>query len=282
MIGRTMAFVGIGAVLGGLITIGATTTQTVVASFDGLVESTSGGFKFPDGTVQATAARSDPCPTLDPTDEMIWVGGVCVDKYEASIWDAPIGGNQVNGNPPCSPNGHDCNNIWARSVAGVKPNGHASWFQAQRALANSGKRLPTNAEWQMAASGTPDPGASGGTDDCHINDSPFGPVVTGSRVNCVSAFGHYDMVGNLWEWVADWGDKNTGPSAGCTNWASWLPFGEDESCVGLGEGEQNFHLPGALVRGGDYESHEDGGAFAIDASNEPSSWSAKIGFRGAR
>src|SRR5256885_10575002 len=30
-----------------------------------------------------------------------------------------------------------------------------TYFQAQQALANSGKRLPTNAEWQAAVAGTP-------------------------------------------------------------------------------------------------------------------------------
>jgi hypothetical protein len=57
--------------------------------------------------VKATEA----CPTLDPTDEMVRVGGVCIDKYEASIWDAPVGGNRITGAIPCSANGQDCDNI---------------------------------------------------------------------------------------------------------------------------------------------------------------------------
>ena len=231
--------------------------------------------RFPDGTVQRTAAHNCFDPT-NPDDEMIRVGGICIDKYEASIWDAPVGGNQITGALPCSPNAQDCDNIWARSVGGVVPAGSITWFQAQRALANAGKRLPTNAEWQMATSGTPDPGTGGGLEDCHINNVPSAPERTGERANCVSVFGHHDMVGNLWEWVADWGDE----AADCTNWSS--TYGDDLSCVGLGEGETNSHFPGALIRGGGWPNGASAGPFAVVGLNQPSSSFSDIGFRGAR
>ena len=38
----------------------------------------------------------------------------------------------------------------------MKPSGFFSWFQAAAAARNSFKRLPTNAEWTVAALGTPD------------------------------------------------------------------------------------------------------------------------------
>ena len=110
------------------------------------------------------------CPS-----EMVAVGSICVDMYEASIWDAPTGGTQlglVAPTPPasaypCTVNGDDCavpnvNAIYARSVAGVLPANWVTWYQAVQACANVGKRLPTVAEWQMAALGTP------GAPDCNI------------------------------------------------------------------------------------------------------------------
>ncbi len=109
---------------------------------------------------------------LAANDVMVRVGSVCVDKYESSIWDARTGGNQITGAIPCNVNGQDCTNIYARSVAGVAPKGSITWFQAQQALANSGKRLPSNAEWQMAVAGTPDPGTDNGTTDCNVSTCP--------------------------------------------------------------------------------------------------------------
>lgn len=235
-------------------------------SIDGMIESKSGGFKFPDGSVQEAAAiPMGECPTMDPNDEMIWVGGICIDKFEASLWDAPVGGNQITGTVPCNINGQDCDNIWARSVEGVQPRVDITWFQAQAALANSGKRFPTNAEWQMAALGTPDPG------DCHLIS---GTVLTGSRSNCASFWGHEDMVGNVWEWVADWLED----AAACQNWPS--NFGDDVSCIGRAEGDSDNHFPGAIRRGGSTGSSA--GVFAINALRPPSSPSASVGFRGAR
>ena len=41
-------------------------------------------------------------------------------------------------------------------------------------------------------------------------------VNTGSRANCKSSWGVFDMVGNVDEWVADWADR----ANGCTDWTS--------------------------------------------------------------
>jgi formylglycine-generating enzyme required for sulfatase activity len=90
------------------------------------------------------------------------------------------------------------------SIPGTPP-ALASWYQAQQACALSGKHLLTNEEWQRAADGTPDPGpgGSGLPSSCnHFADWP--PYPTGSRPQCVSNWGVYDMVGNFAEWSADW------------------------------------------------------------------------------
>jgi hypothetical protein len=222
-----------------------------------------------DTLIAAVAVQvMEACPTLDPTDVMVRVGGVCIDKYEASLWDAPVGGNQITGAIPCAANGQNCTNIYARSVAGVSPRGNITWFQAQQALANSGKRMPTNAEWQAAASGTP------GAGSCNIG--PGGSVDnTGANSGCISRFQVNDMVGNVAEWVADWVPRSTG----CTSWGS---FSNNGMCL---SGASTTALgPGALVRGGEFTftATAEAGVFDVYAQHAPYASLEVIGFRGAR
>ncbi|MBI3353458.1 MAG: SUMF1/EgtB/PvdO family nonheme iron enzyme, partial [Nitrospirae bacterium] len=166
------------------------------------------------------------CQGNSANDSMVKVGNLCVDKYEASIWSAADGTGTaygVFGGQTAYPGGFPANGNWTTPVyavsrAGVLPSTSVTWFQAQQACALSGKRLLTNAEWQMAAAGTPDPGTDNGSTDCAVASASA--VNTGSRSNCVSKWLVNDMVGNVWEWVADWMQGNTNPwapSTGTTN-----------------------------------------------------------------
>ena len=236
--------------------------------------------------------------------ESVKVGNVCVDKYEASAWQIPAASNslikrvkagkadladlQAGGatqlgcdfapfNLPPYPatfpgTGNWTDPVYAVSVPGVLPSTCVTWFQAEQACALAGKRLVTNQEWQRAAAGTPDPGATPGPADCNTNSA--GPVNTGSRANCVSAWGVFDMVGNVDERVSDWGDVNTN---GCSNWDP--TFGSDRTCVG-GDGTSNF--PGTLIRGGVWVSGANAGVFAVDGTNGPLLNHCSVGFRCAR
>lgn len=147
---------------------------------------------------------STSCPS-----DMVAVGSICVDMYEASIWDAPTGGNQlglVAPTPPasaypCTVTGDDCavpnaNAIYAQSRPGVLPANWVTWYQAVQACANVGKRLPTVAEWQMAALGTP------GAPDCNIGGTATA-ANTDANPACLSPAGVVNMVGNVMEAAAD-------------------------------------------------------------------------------
>jgi hypothetical protein len=202
------------------------------------------------------------------------VGSVCLDTYEASVWRVPnptttnallvkkihlgtatrtdlkVAGAMQLGTvdddyAPCTINGQNCaNDIFALSLPSEIPSANITWFQALEACANAGKRLPTNAEWQMGATGTPDPGPDNGTTDCNTASGGF-VSLTGTRDSCVSARGAFDMVGNLAEWVAEWVPNPTN----CPGWAS---FSDDDMCLGGASTTSNF--PGALTRGGAFAS----------------------------
>ena len=142
------------------------------------------------------------CQGNSASDVMVKVGPLCVDKYEASVWSNADGtGTQYGASSDNYPlsfpdTGNWTTQLYAVSRAGVTPSASITWFQAQQACALSGKRLLTNAEWQMAAAGTPD--------SANCNVSTAAAANTGANASCVSNYQVNDMVGNVWEWVADW------------------------------------------------------------------------------
>jgi hypothetical protein len=154
--------------------------------------------------------------------------------------------------------------LYAASVAGVKPTGCLTWFQAEQACRLSGKRLATNQEWQAAA-GTPDPGPDDGVADCNLMGR--GTVETGSRAKCMSGWGAFDMVGNATEWVADW------TQAGTLCSTAGSAFGIDVNCL---QGAAAPSHPHALARGFD-------GVFAIETfAVDTAPTYRNLGFRCAR
>ena len=218
--------------------------------------------------LRTRVARGGCRAAIAGTGAMVKVGSVCIDRYEASVWSRPNGGVQygVSGdNYPCLDNGQDCKGkIFARSVTGVTPSRYITWFQAQQALANSGKRLPTNAEWQMAVAGTPDSSA------CNVTS---GIANTGAFAACRSKYGINDMVGNVWEWTADWVPASTA----CPDWGT---FSDDSMC--LSGASTTAQGPGAIIRGGGFDNGTDAGPLSVHGIDLPSVSLVNLGFRGAR
>jgi formylglycine-generating enzyme required for sulfatase activity len=246
--------------------------------------------------------------TLRCPPDSVNVGDVCIDTYEASIWQIPPsnallvkrvqagkagladlisgGATQLSPASTCSPafpttfeaTGNWTSPLFAVSVAGVVPTSCVTWFQAEQACALSGKRLLTNQEWQRAAAGTPDPGTDDGGTDCNVGGLSV-PLETGSRAKCKSNWGAFDMVGNVEEWVADWIPQSTE----CPGWGA---FSDDLMC--LAGASTTATGPGALVRGGFYQSFTEAGVFALDnrpvstLGNNPALPRKSLGFRCAR
>lgn len=223
------------------------------------------------------------CIGNSASDIMVKVGPLCVDKYEASVWSVFDGTGTPYGvftGQTAYPGTFPANGNWtttplfAVSKAGVLPSASLTWFQAQQACALSGKRLLTNAEWQMAAAGTPDSATC--TTGLLAN--------TGANAGCVSNWGVNDMVGNVWEWVADWMQGNTTPWAPSTGTAG-ASYGDDlmyGTNPALGQGSGSTSFPAALIRGGHWSNGTFAGVFNLVASRGPSDSNGSIGFRCAR
>jgi len=228
-------------------------------------------------------------------------GPICIDKYEASVWDLSgltgtakagelvekikkgtvtqenliaagaiqrgVGSDDYGAGCPATGNG--CVNFYAVSIPGVTPSRFITWFQAVAAARNSGKRLPTNAEWQAAALGTPATGgADNGATTCNTDYQAGGVTPTGSRTGCVSDMGAFDMVGNLWEWVADWVPRSTA----CADWGA---FSDDFMCLA---GASTDSGPGALIRGGTFPSASSPGSSRCAGAASRRTRAASSGF----
>jgi formylglycine-generating enzyme required for sulfatase activity/serine/threonine protein kinase len=167
----------------------------------------------------------------------------CIDKYEVTVasylkcsevgkckragsandWDGITAKDRATFDPLC--NGRE------PEERANHPINCVDWAMADRFCRETGKRLPTEAEWEFAARGPDGRKFPWGDDDptaadlnacgseCaawgeknHVDEKPMyaaddgfpttAPV--GSFPKGASRYGVEDVVGNVWEWVADW------------------------------------------------------------------------------
>ena len=98
-----------------------------------------------------------------------------------------------------------------------RPMLHVNWYEAQAYCAWAGRRLPTEAEWELAAAGEPSIGRTGlssrkrrfpwgdeppAPGRAHLDWRGMGCLDVGALPAGDSAFGCRQMIGNVWEWTS--------------------------------------------------------------------------------
>lgn len=168
----------------------------------------------------------------------------CIDRYEASVWDQPdcTGGVYSNlKNLSCSmpglfpdgfpadvgAGGAETTRLYACSLAGVYPTRCLTWYQANRACENVGKRLCSPEEWQAACQGpactTYPYGDEFTWDTCNylLTFAPTWSVLqTGEMEACLSGYGINDLSGNVWEYDSSGGGNARGGAYNCNEGAA--------------------------------------------------------------
>ena len=147
----------------------------------------------------------------------VYLDAYMIDTYEVTngryLEFVKATGHRVPQNPI-----NPTRNLWegdriTESIAD-RPVVNVDWADADAYCRWTGKRLPTEAEWEKAAKGNHDwrfPWGNIEPTTKHLNynqrwigEKTLMPV--GSYEAGKSPYGLYDMAGNVWEWVQDWYD----------------------------------------------------------------------------
>jgi formylglycine-generating enzyme required for sulfatase activity len=267
---------------GALVLIGAIGLTTLAIN-------ASDSFNIPGSSLLAGVGASKTQEHCPP--DMVYVpesgGGFCIDRYETAAGGVCAHNDPMNqfettknlNNPLCVP----------VSKKGLRPWVNVPEHQALALCARVGKRLPSNREWYRAALGTPDAVSSekGACVLDHIGQERAD--ATGLHDQCVSSYGAYDMVGNVWEWIdASVGEGNYGgrtmPDEGYIGEADADGVPSNIATSSQPEfGGDYFFIDRAgikgMFRGGFWGMTEKAGIFSINAASPMIFTGVAVGFR---
>ena len=199
----------------------------------------------PSGTFQMGCTSDEYGCSSDeqPQHEVTLADGFFIQKYEAVVaqYEACVAAGI------CTPAncGSSCYGGWGTNTSANGRAGHPqngiTWQQSSEVCQWLGGRLPTEAEWEYAATGpthrhypwgdAPEPGCANGT--AVMNDGGYGcgtagTLPVGTKPEGPAWSGALDMLGNVWEWTADY--YHTGYAGAPADGSAWLDPVTDYRC----------------------------------------------------
>ncbi len=206
----------------------------------------------------------------------------CVDAYEVSASaECTVAAPANPADSLANIADTDCEAV---SEAAATPWRYVARADAERLCARAGKRLPTAEEWYRAALDTHEAA-------CQTDGGSVGK--TGAVAECKAASGAYDMVGNVWEWVADdiyegvYRERPLPPSghvlaADATGVATRTGTAPENGTFGQAYFWARSEGSYGMIRGGFYGSRSDAGVYTVHAHTPTDFTGEAVGFRCVR
>lgn len=204
-----------------IITLNATNSQKVIgiATISITIEEGANMVLIPAGEFEM-GCQDDECADDELPVHEVFLNAFLIDKYELTNYQYAsflnIHGNNCDGYRCCGEEEpfsriKQAGEQWiVDSGYEDHPVNYVTWYGARAYCEVLGKRLPTEAEWELASRGTLDgekyPWGDMEPDCTYANF--YGCLNDTSSVGSYSPndYGLYDMAGNVWEWVNDWYD----------------------------------------------------------------------------